>query len=170
VDEPTVVVGRITRAHGIRGEVAVQVLSEVPTRFSPGAVVYLEDGRPLEVDAARPHGERLLVRFRGVEDRTRAEALARSMLVVPESSSPPLPEGSWWDHQLVGCRVRTEEGRDLGTVREVMHTPANDVWAAVDEGGTETLVPVLKDVLVSVDVAAKEIVIREVPGLIAPEA
>lgn len=165
MDEPTVVVGRIARAHGVRGEVAVQVLSEVPERFAAGAVVYLEDGRRLTIGSVRPHGDRLLVRFREVGDRTQAEALARSVLVVPESESPPLPEGSWWDHQIAGCRVLTEGGRDLGTVREVIHTPANAVWSAVDEAGRETLIPVLRDVLRSVDVAAKRIVVREIEGL-----
>jgi 16S rRNA processing protein RimM len=88
--------------------------------------------------------------------------------VVPESASPHLPDGSWWDHQLVGCEVVTESGRALGTVREVIHTAANDVWSAVSDEG-ETLIPALKDVIVSVDTAGKRIVVREVPGLTAPE-
>lgn len=164
--EPTVAVGRITRAHGIAGEVAVLVLSEVPERFAEGAVVFLEDGRPLTVQSARPHRGRLLVRFREVADRTEAEALRGRLLVVPTSMSPPLPEGSWWDHEIEGCAVRTEGGRELGVVREIIHTAANDVWVAVDEAGAETLIPVLREVLVEVDVAAKRIVVREMPGLI----
>lgn len=163
--EPTVAVGRITRAHGITGEVAVVVLSEVPERFAEGAVVYLEDGRALTVESVRPHRGRLLVRFREVADRTQAEALRGRLLVVPTSMSPPLPEGSWWDHDIEGCLVQTEGGRELGVVREIIHTAANDVWVAVDEAGAETLIPVLRDVLVEVDVAAKRILIREIPGL-----
>ena len=169
MDEPTVAVGRITRAHGLRGEVAVLVLSEVQERFADGAVVYLEDGRRLTVDFSRPHADRLLVRFREVPDRAAAEALRRTMLVVPESASPSLPDGSWWDHQIEGCEIVTEDGRSLGTVREVIHTAANDVWAAVDREGRETLVPVLVDLLVSVDVAGQRIVVREIPGLTAPD-
>jgi 16S rRNA processing protein RimM len=165
MDEPTVAVGRITRPHGVRGEVAVLVLSEVAERFAEGAVVYLEDGRSLTVESSRPHGERLLVRFREVRDRAEAEALRRAVLVVPESTSPPLPEGSWWDHQVEGCEVLTEDGRSLGAVREVIHTAANDVWSAVAADGRETLIPVLTEVLVSVDVAARRIVVREIPGL-----
>jgi 16S rRNA processing protein RimM len=163
--EPTVAVGRIARAHGVHGEVAVLVLSEVPERFADGAVVSLEDGRALTVSSTRSHGGRLLVRFREVPDRTRADALRGAMLYVPESSSPPLPAGSWWDHQIRGCALETEGGRVLGTIGDVIHTPANDVWSAVDDAGTETLIPVLRDVLVSVDVEAKRIVVREVPGL-----
>ena len=167
--EPTVAVGRITRAHGVTGEVAVVVLSEVPGRFTDGAVVWLEDGRALTVGSSRPHKDRLLVRFREVPDRTAADALHGALLVVPESMSPPLPEGSWWDHRLIGCEVATDRGRALGAVTEIIHTAANDVWVAVDEMGTETLVPALKDVLVSVDVEAKRVVVREIPGLTVPE-
>lgn len=170
MDEPTVAVGRITRAHGVRGDVAVLVLSEVPDRFEQGAVVYLEDGRALTVESARPHGDRLLVRFRGVHDRSQAVALQRALLVVSGSTSPPLSEGSWWDHQIAGCEVRTDTGRSLGTVGEVIHTAANDVWSAVDRDGTETLIPVLKDVLVSVDVEGRCIVVREIPGLTGVES
>ena len=167
--EPTVVVGRLTRVHGVQGELSVLVLSEVPGRFDDGAVVYLENGRALTVESARPHNARLLVRFREVPDRTAAEALRGALVVVPARTSPPLPEGSWWDHQLVDCEVRTDGDRALGRVTEIIHTAANDVWVAVSEAGAETLVPALKDVLVSVDVDAKRIVVREIPGLTVPE-
>lgn len=165
MDEPTVAVGRVSRAHGVQGEVSVLVLSEVEGRFAPGATLWLEDGRTLTVESSKPHRGGLLVRFREVRDREQAEGLQRALLVVPESSSPPLPEGSWWDHQIEGCAVETDRGRPLGTVREVIHTAANDVWSVVDGGGRETLVPVLIDVLVSVDVGAKRIVVREIAGL-----
>lgn len=167
--EPTVAVGRVTRAHGLKGEVSILVLSEVEGRFEPGAVVYLEDGRALAIAEARWHRGRVLVTFGGVRDRDAAERLVRQVLVVPESDSPPLPEGSYWDHQLVGCRVRTESGRSLGEVREVIHTQANDVWRAVDADGAETLVPAIRDVVASVDVAGRLVVVREVPGLTAPD-
>jgi 16S rRNA processing protein RimM len=166
--EPTVAVGRVTRAHGVRGEVAVLVLSEVPDRFADGAVVYLEDGRALTVDSSRAHKDRLLVTFHEVRDRDGADALRGALLVVPESASPPLPEGSWWDHQLVGCEVVLESGLSLGTLAEVIHTRANDVWSVITDE-RETLVPALKDVVMSVDVAGKRIIVREVPGLTAPE-
>jgi 16S rRNA processing protein RimM len=165
MDEPTVAVGRVSRAHGVQGEVAVLVLSEVEGRFAPGATLWLEDGRTLTVESSKPHRGGLLVRFREVRDREQAEGLQRALLVVPESSSPSLPEGSWWDHQIEGCAVETDRGRPLGKVREVIHTAANDVWSVVDGGGRETLVPVLIDVLVSVDVGAKRIVVREIAGL-----
>jgi 16S rRNA processing protein RimM len=168
MDEPTVAVGRITRAHGVQGELAVLVISEVPGRFADGATVWLEDGGTLTVESSRPHKDRLLVRFREVQSREQAEALQKALLVVPESLSPELPEGSWWDHRIVGCALETDTGRSLGTVRDVIHTAANDVWSAVAEDGKETLVPVLRDVIVDVDLDAKRIVVREIPGLTMP--
>jgi 16S rRNA processing protein RimM len=167
--ESPVTVGRITRAHGVKGEVSVLVLSEVEDRFADGASVFLDDGRALRVAETRPHHGRLLVRFADVADRDAAEALAGRDLVVPESASPPLPDGSYWDHQVVGAEVVTETGRSLGTLREVIHTRANDVWSAVDADGAETLVPAISDVVVSVDVGERRVVVREVPGLTSPE-
>lgn len=168
--EPTVVVGRITRPHGVRGELTVMVLSEVPGRFDAGATVFLEDGRSLTIATSRPHKDRVLVTFSEVTDRESADALRGAILVVPESTSPPLAEGSWWDHQLVGCSVITESGIELGELRQVIHTAANDVWSAIDDSGVETLIPVLRDVLVSVDTDARRIVVREIPGLTVPES
>ena len=103
-----------------------------------------------------------------MQSREQAEALQKALLLVPESLSPELPEGSWWDHRIVGCVLETDTGRALGTVRDVIHTGANDVWSAVDEDGTETLIPVLEDVILEVDMDAKRIVVREIPGLTTP--
>jgi len=167
VDVPTIVVGLITRAHGLRGEVVVQNRSDNPDRWVPGAVVFLS-GRPLTVEAARERGGgRLLVRFEGIADRTSADAL-RGEVHVPESWLPELAEGEWWPHQIHGCLVVTESGRELGHVTDVIPNPANDLWVAVDEEGNETLVPVLRDLVIEVDPVAKRIRVGDVPGLTAP--
>jgi 16S rRNA processing protein RimM len=169
VDEPTVVVGLVTSAHGLRGEVSVQNRSDNPDRWQPGGTVLLEDGRALTVEASRRHGRRLLVKFAEIVDRNGAESVRGATLVVPESWLPALAAGEWWSFQLEGCAVETEAGRSLGTLTEVIANPANDIWVAVDPDGAETLVPVLDDLLVKVDVEAKRIVVRDVPGLTAPE-
>lgn len=158
--EEKLAVGRVGRAHGIRGEVAVRPLSEVDARFTPGSVLTLEDGRTLTVRSVRPHRHRLLVRFEEVGDRNGAEALSGEVLLVPASSAPELPEGAYWPHDLVGCEVVTEEGRSLGRVTEVLHNPANDVWVT-----PQALVPAVRDVVVKVDLDARRIVARDLPGL-----
>jgi 16S rRNA processing protein RimM len=169
VAEPTVVVGKITRAHGLRGEVAVLALSDNPERFVEGSTVFREDGRELRVRSSRANGGRLLVAFEGVEDRTGAEALRGVTLVVPRSMLPELPDGEFWPHQLEGCIVVTESGRSLGTIADVVSTPANDLWVALDDAGIETLIPAIKEVVVDVDVASQRILVRDIAGLTAPE-
>lgn len=166
-NSPGLVVGKVTKAHGLRGEVTVLVLTEVDSRFEPGSVVHLEDGRLLTVDAVRPDRGRLLVTFEGFPDRTAAEALAGRYLFVAEDDVPELPEGAFWPHQLEGCDVVTDNGRPLGTIREVVLGVANDIWVT-GPPEAELLIPALKDVVVSVDIPGRRVVVREVPGLTTP--
>jgi 16S rRNA processing protein RimM len=163
-----IAVGRITRTHGVKGEVAVLPLSQVNSRFDTGSTVFLDESEehPLTVVTSRPHRQRLLVAFRGIGDRTSADSLRGRYLFVRASTSPRLPEGEYWSHDLVGCEVLTEDGRRIGRIREIMHTQANDVWATDGDEG-EVLIPALKDVVSEVDVPGRRVVVREVPGLTA---
>jgi len=169
MDEPTVAVGRVTKAHGVHGEVAVENRSDNPDRWAPGSVVFDDAGRSFTVRSIRPHGDRLLVTFEEVSDRTAAEGLAGTMLVVPESWLPVLGEGEWWAYEAEGLRVATEAGRDLGTVQEVLDYPAHDLWRIVADDGREILLPAVEDLLVSVDVENGRAVVRSLPGLTEPE-
>jgi 16S rRNA processing protein RimM len=168
--DPWIAVGRVTRAHGVKGEVAVLPLTEVPARFEPGSRLFAGESarRPLTVAASRTHHHRSLVRFEEVADREVAEALSGTYLFVPAADAPPLPEGAYWPHQLVGCEVVTASGRSLGAVREVLHTGANDVWVADGPEG-EVLIPALHEVVRTVDLDARRIVVAEIPGLTVPE-
>jgi 16S rRNA processing protein RimM len=165
-----VAVGRITRAHGVKGEVAVLVLSEVAERFEPGSRLFTDETgeRSLTVSAVRPHRQRLLVQFAEVARRDQAEALQGSYLFVPASSAPELPEGEFWTHDLIGCEMLLVTGRSLGRIQEVIHTAANDVWVARGPEG-EVLVPALNAVVERVDLGARRVVVHEVPGLTVPE-
>ncbi len=167
--EPAVVVGAVTKAHGLRGEVGVQVRSDNPERFAPGSHVFLAEGRRLTVERAHAHGKALLVKFTEIADRAEAEGLRGQELQVPESWLPPLPDGEYWPFQIHGCRVTTESGRELGTVAEIVPNPANDLWIARDDTGTETLIPALNEIIALVDVGAKRILVRDLPGLTAPD-
>jgi 16S rRNA processing protein RimM len=169
VDEPTVVVGKVTKAHGLHGEVTVLPLTDNPDRFAPSGVVYLENGRALSIRESRDNGARLLVTFEGVGDRNAAEALRGSMLVVPESELPELPDGTYYPHQLEGCEVVTASGRSLGTIADVVANRANDIWITAGPDGEEILVPAIRQVIAEVDIAAKRVLVHEVPGITAPE-
>jgi 16S rRNA processing protein RimM len=166
--EPTVVVGKITKPHGLKGELNVLVFSDNPDRFAPGSVVFCEDGTELKVRSSRG-GPRAIVAFDGIEDRSSADRLKGRVLVVPESMLPALPAGEYWPSQLEGCEVMTESGRSLGSLVDVVANPANDLWVTRAPDGAETLVPAIREVIVDVDVTRKRVLVRDVPGLTAPE-
>lgn len=158
-----VVVGRIAKAHGIRGEVSVEVLSENPERFAIGARLGHRD-RELTVEAARRHGDRLLVKFEEVPDRNAAESLRGSELTVPEEEVAPLPAGRYYPHELEGLVVSDSRGSRLGTFVRVERSPAHDIWV-VDAGGREVMVPAVESFVVEVDIEAGRIVLDPPGGL-----
>jgi 16S rRNA processing protein RimM len=162
-------VGLITRAHGVKGEVAIRPLTEVESRFRQGSVLLLgpEGDRRLTVGSVRgPHHGRLLVRFREVGGRDEAEAIRGKVLLIDSREAPPIREADrFWVHQVVGLEVLTEEGSSLGRVREVLHNPANDVWV-VDGASGEILIPAVREVVAAVEVSGGRVVIRKVPGLL----
>lgn len=173
--EPTrqLVIGRIGRPHGIRGEVGVEVRTDDPdARFASGTSLLTDppERGPLRVDATRWHSGRLLVNFAGVADRTAAEALRGTMLLVDvdESERPDDPD-EFYDHQLVGLRVVSTAGDDVGEVTEVLHLPAQDVLAIKRLDGAEVLVPFVKELVPTVDLAASRLTVEPRPGLLDPE-
>lgn len=119
---PLLAVGRVTRAHGLTGEVAVELWTDRSERLDVGAALSSDAG-PLRVAASRVHQGRYLVRFDGVDDRAGAEALRGLEL----RAEPVHVEGALWVHELVGAKVRTTTGRDLGTVVAVERNPASDL-------------------------------------------
>lgn len=161
-----VVVGRIGRAHGLRGEVAVEVRTDSPDeRFEPGSelATSADGSSPLTVADARWHSGRLLVAFDGIDDRTAAEGL-RGLLLhaqVNPADRPADPD-EYYDRHLVGLRVVGLDGAELGTVTEVLHLPGHDLLAVarphpgdgVEPSDSEVLVPFVSEVVVDVDLTA----------------
>ena len=147
----------------------VDVWSDAPERFSTGAKVTARlpgsAPRPLVVLSARPFGARLLARFEGVTSRTEAEALHGAELTVDPEEVLPLPEGTHYRFELLGLRVVTRAGAELGTVADVFATGSNDVIVVRGAQG-EILLPSLRSVVLSVDVARREMVVEVPPGLI----
>ncbi len=127
------VVGRIGRPHGIRGEVTVEVRTDSPElRFAPGSTVRTDPAGvgPLTVESLHWHSGRLLLAFKGVGDRTGAEALRDVRLVIEVAEDErPEDDEEFYDHQLVGLHVHTVGGALVGTVAEVLHLPSQDVLA-----------------------------------------
>lgn len=172
----TVVVGRALRAHGIRGEVVVEVASDNPERFAAGAELLLmasgEAGeappeaarRRLVVETVRPHRGGLLVAFAGVEDRDEADAL-RGDLAVPGGAVREPPEGTWYHFQLLGCRVIDAAAGDLGEVVDLVED-GGGLMLLVAGGGRRVPVPFVERFLVRVDVAARRIEVKLPEGLV----
>lgn len=168
------VVGRVVKAHGITGELVVDVRTDDPEeRFSPGNRLRLKpsrgDGRPreVEVESARPHGARLLVRLTGLADRNGADQLRGHLFVVDTADLPPLDDpDEFYDHELEGLVVRTVDGLDIGTVSEVLHTPAGELLSVRTPEDTEILVPFVSAIVTSVSRAAGFVEIDPPEGLL----
>jgi 16S rRNA processing protein RimM len=165
------VVGRVVKAHGVTGELVVDVRTDDPeTRFAPGIALRARtkggSERRFVVDSARPHGGRLLVRLDGVADRDGADALRGALFLVDSADLPPIEDpDEFYDHQLEGLRVRTTAGVDVGTVAEVLHTGAGELLSVRTDGG-EVLVPFVGAIVTSVSLADQIIEIDPPEGLL----
>jgi len=165
----TLVVGRIGRPHGVRGEVTVEVRTDDPeSRFAPGSVLLTEPAErgPLTVAGMHPRAGGVVLSFAGVPDRIAAEALRGTVLLVDATRLPAIEDpDEFYDHQLVGLAAVDDAGAALGTVAGVVHAPASDLLVVRDDGGREHLVPFVRDVVPTVDVAARRVVVAAPEGL-----
>lgn len=157
--------GEIGKPHGIDGEVYMVAISDDPHRFDPGSRLVHDDGTLLEVEGSHTHrGNRLLVKFEGVDSRNAAELL-RGPVYVSEDQRRDLEDGQFWQHELVGCRVSTVDGNDVGEVSGVVGGPAQDLLS-VDREGRTWLVPLVKEIVVDVDIDARRVTIAPPAGLL----
>lgn len=164
------VVARIGRAHGIKGEVTVEVRTDEPERrLGPGAVLATDPASagPLTVAAGRVHSGRLLLRFEGVADRTAAEALRNTLLVadVDPGQAPEDPE-EFYDHQLADLDVVLRDGTPVGRVAQVAHLPYQDLLVVARPDGGEALIPFVAEIVPEVDLDAQRVVVEPPPGLL----
>jgi 16S rRNA processing protein RimM len=166
------VVGRVVKAHGITGELVVEVRTDDPdTRFAPGGTLRGQSRsgaeRTYAVQSVREHGGRLLLRLAGVVDRNTAEDLRGTVFVVDTADLPPIEDSDeYYDHQLEGLRVLTTGGVPVGTVAEVLHTAAGELLAVRTEDGREVLVPFVGAIVTSVSMTDQNIVIDPPEGLL----
>lgn len=162
------VVGRIARAHGIQGEVSVEVRTDAAEmRFAPGVQLDTNPPRsvPLTVVRSRWHSGRLLVVFEGVADRTAAEALRGTLLTVDSSTSPETDDDEFWDHDLVGLDAVLVSGDALGVVEDVLHPPGAPLLVVRRPDGAEALVPFVTDIVPTVDIVGRRVVVDPPEGL-----
>lgn len=161
-----IAIGHIAAVFGVKGEVKVTLATDFPERFQGLETVYLgPDARPVRMLSSRPHQDNLLVRLEGYNDRDAAQTLQGLWIQVPQADILPLGEGEHYVFQLVGLRVLTTDGRDLGVIEEILSTPANDVFVVRGEAG-EVLIPYINDVIAEERLDAGEMIVHPLPGLL----
>ncbi|MGW3656811.1 ribosome maturation factor RimM [Streptomyces sp. NPDC005151] len=164
------VVARIGRAHGIKGEVTVEVRTDEPElRLGPGAVLTTDPAAtgPLTIETGRVHSGRLLLRFEGVRDRTAAEALRNTLLIadVDPAELPEDPE-EFYDHQLIDLDVVLADGTGIGRITEISHLPSQDLFIVECPDGSEVMIPFVEEIVTEIDLEEQRAVITPPPGLI----
>jgi len=166
-----VTIAQIMRPRGIRGEVLAHPLTHRPDRFSEvSSVVIQRRGREdleLRLERWRPHGERILLKFAGIDTPEDAKAnLAGGYVTVARRDVPPPPKGSYYVFDLIGCTVIDESGRCWGEVTDVLEMPSTDVYQVRSDSG-ELLIPAVRDFVVDVRLRDRAIVVRHIEALVS---
>lgn len=167
-------VGKIIKPHGLKGEVCVLSDTDFPDeRYAKGNTLYMEpadadggDRIPLVVAGRRRHQQFELLSFEGYHHINDVEPLRGAVLKVPEDQLSELPEDEYYYHEIIGCRVVTDEGTPLGKVKEILAPGANDVWVVETASGKDILIPYIREVVTEVDVDRQRIEIHPLEGLI----
>lgn len=164
-----VIVARIGRPQGVRGEVTVEVRTDAPQeRFAAGSTLLTDppERGPVRIEAARQHGSAWVLSIAGIEDRPAAETLRNTLLLVPAAERPPLDQvDEFYDDQLIGLRAQDTHGVELGEVVRVAHLAA-DLIVIRRPSGTELLVPFVSAIVTDVDLDGGRLTIDPPPGLL----
>jgi 16S rRNA processing protein RimM len=159
-------VGRVLRPHGVRGELLLESYTDFPEHLRQVKTVFVgEPPEPHPLAAAKEHSGQLIVRLGDCANRECAEAYRGQLVQVRTSDAAPLPPGRFYQHQLVGLQAITEAGEGLGEVAEVLETGANDVYVVKGPAG-DILLPAIKSVVLSIDLAAGQMVVRLLKGML----
>ena len=159
------VVGRIGRAHGVLGEATIEVQTDDPDiRFQVGNKLTLDDGRELTIRSSRWHNQILLLAFDGVADRNQIEEL-RDQMISSDVDLGLLAPGEYHFQQLIGCEVFQQNGELIGTVDEILKSPGQDLLS-VSRAAGRVLIPMVKQIIIEIDVLAKKIIVNPPEGLL----
>ncbi|MFC1899093.1 ribosome maturation factor RimM [Chloroflexota bacterium] len=159
-----IIIGRISTPHGINGKLKVKVHTDFPERFIPLATVYVGQ-KPVVIDGVEWFKNGVILKFRNIDSVTEAERLQGQDIEVLYSQAHRLPEGSYYHLQLIGLKVWTTKGQFIGTISEIMTMDSNDNFVVRGDDG-EILIPAIKDVVKSIDLTEKQIIIEAIPGLL----
>lgn len=169
---PFLLLGRILRPHGVRGELRLEVITAYPDRIVPETVLYVgpdpEDvhaAEPYHVDNVRKHQQYLILHFEGVEDRDAADMLRNQYVMVALEDAVPLEEDEFYLYQIIGLSVYTVDNEFLGEVRDVIETGANDVYVIQGPRG-EVLIPATDEFVIDVNIEDQKVTVQLMDGLL----
>lgn len=149
------VVGKLQRPHGVRGEISMLVITDFPERLVKGKKVWIGEAHvPHTIKSSRWKADLMLLGFEGFEDRNNIEQFVNQYIYVNTKNLPKLPEGRYYQHQLIGLSV-FEQDKFIGFLTEILSTGANDVFVVKDDGKPELLLPDIKDVILEIDLEKK---------------
>lgn len=158
------IIGQVVGSWGVRGEAKVNILTDFPERFALLKRVYLgEEHTPCKVQYARLHKQWALIKFVGIDSPAAARALAGQYVRIPIAEAMPLAADEYYEHQILGLAVWTDEGEYLGRIKEILFTGSNDVYVVQDDA--EILIPALKDVVLQVDLEQGRMIVHLLEGL-----
>jgi 16S rRNA processing protein RimM len=166
-------VGKIVNTHGVKGEVKVVSSTDFPEeRYQKGNNLHLflpnkKEPVSLVIESHRTHKNFDLLTFEGFNDINQVEIFKEGILKVQEDQLQDLEEGEYYYHEIVGCKVVTGEGEEIGTVKEILSPGANDVWVVKGEKGKEHLIPYIEDVVKEIDIEKGYIMIEPLEGLLS---
>jgi 16S rRNA processing protein RimM len=164
-----VIIGRINRPHGIRGEMKIEPMTDDPNRFNLLKSVFLrrdeDKGISFEIEHIREAGPRILLKMRGISTPEEAARWTGAYIEIPRSECLPLPDGMHYQFEIIGLEVKTRQGLLIGTIEDVIPYPANDVYL-VKAGDKEILIPVIADVIDRIDTEEGVVVINPIEGLL----
>lgn len=166
------ILGEILRPHGVRGELRMRVFTDYPERIADKQQLILaedEEGkkaRTLRLESVRMHQNYALLKFEGIDDRDAADLLRELIVLVEMDDAVPLEEGEFYLYQVIGLQVVTDDGENLGTIKEVMETGANDVYIVDTEQYGEVLLPAIPSIILNTDVKAGVVTVHLMDGLL----
>jgi 16S rRNA processing protein RimM len=160
-------VGLLRKPHGLRGDLLLEVYTDFPDRIRPGTTILVGDEhQPLKITRRRPHNDGLILGFEGIDTPEEAGKFRATLAYVPAADRPPLPEGEYYHHEIIGLTVLDESGKELGQLTEIIETGANDVYVVKPAEGSDILLPALKEVILGIDLVAKTMRVHLLPGLV----
>ena len=161
------VVGFLRRAHGLRGEIIMDLHTDFPERLRSGRKLFVgEDHKPMTLTGARPHAKGMLVKLKGIETPEEVGEFRNQWVYVKAADVPALPEGQIYQHELFGFKVVDENDQPLGELVEIIETGANDVYVVKDELGKEILLPAIPSVILNLDPARRLMRVHLLDGLV----